>query len=237
MRSSSRSTPKKGKELWRRDIGSLNASSPAYSNHRLFAVNLSPPQIVAMRATDGKIVWQKPLPSRAESSPLYHDGRIYFGTESGDFFALRHQGRQDALADEARGIGQGGTRLPGRLALRRRLCRRLLRASGPPTAGSRWLRRAAVAASIRRRRSPSAASTSATSTGASTASTARRATWPGRTRPAISSIRGSRPPTRNGPRRPSTSAPMTATSTPSTPRPATPAGVRSPAARSAGPPP
>jgi outer membrane protein assembly factor BamB len=35
------------------------------------------------------MVWRKPLPARAESSPLYHDGRIYFGTESGDFFAMR----------------------------------------------------------------------------------------------------------------------------------------------------
>lgn len=80
---------KTGKELWKRDMGSLNASSPAYSQGRLYAVNLSPPQVMSLRARDGKVIWQKPLPTRAESSPLYHNGRIYFGNEGGDFYAMR----------------------------------------------------------------------------------------------------------------------------------------------------
>jgi outer membrane protein assembly factor BamB len=74
---------------WKRKIGTLNASSPAYWNGRLFAVNLEPQQAVALDAKKkGKVLWRTPLPGRSESSPLVHNGKVIFGCESGDIFAL-----------------------------------------------------------------------------------------------------------------------------------------------------
>lgn len=80
---------KRGHIMWKRDIGSLNASSPAYADGRLFAVNLEPQQAVALDAKKkGKVLWRTPLPGRSESSPLVHSGKVIFGCESGDIFAL-----------------------------------------------------------------------------------------------------------------------------------------------------
>ncbi len=80
----------KGKVEWKRRIGSLNASSPAYKDGRLFAVNLEPQQAVALEPHKhgSKVLWRHPLPGRSESSPLVHAGKVIFGCESGDIFAL-----------------------------------------------------------------------------------------------------------------------------------------------------
>ena len=80
----------KGKVEWKRKIGSLNASSPAYADGRLFAVNLEPQQAVALEPHKhgSKVLWRHPLPGRSESSPLVHAGKVIFGCESGDIFAL-----------------------------------------------------------------------------------------------------------------------------------------------------
>jgi outer membrane protein assembly factor BamB len=77
----------RGKVLWKHDVGTLSASSPAYHRGRVFAVTLGPGQVVAMRARDGKVLWRHVLPSRSESSPLIHGGRVFVGCESGDVFA------------------------------------------------------------------------------------------------------------------------------------------------------
>jgi outer membrane protein assembly factor BamB len=77
-----------GKVVWKHKIGTLNASSPAYYHGVLYAVNLAPGQVVALRARDGKELWRKPLPGRTESSPLIHGGRVYVGCENGQVFAL-----------------------------------------------------------------------------------------------------------------------------------------------------
>ena len=79
-----------GKVEWERKIGSLNASAPAYAKGRLFAVNLEPHQAVALRPKEhgSKVLWRQPLPGRSESSPLVYHGRVIFGCESGDIFAL-----------------------------------------------------------------------------------------------------------------------------------------------------
>jgi outer membrane protein assembly factor BamB len=79
----------RGHIMWKQDVGSLNASSPAYADGRLFAVNLEPQQAVALDAKKkGKVLWRTPLPGRSESSPLVHSGKVIFGCESGDVFAL-----------------------------------------------------------------------------------------------------------------------------------------------------
>jgi outer membrane protein assembly factor BamB len=77
-----------GKVLWERSIGRLNASSPAYSKHRLYIVNLVPGHIVKLDAKTGKIVWKRSLPGRAESSPLVIGRSVYFGCEDGNLYAL-----------------------------------------------------------------------------------------------------------------------------------------------------
>jgi outer membrane protein assembly factor BamB len=77
-----------GKVLWERSIGRLNASSPAYSRHRLYIVNLVPGHIVKLDAKTGKIIWKRSLPGRAESSPVVIGRTVYFGCEDGKLYAL-----------------------------------------------------------------------------------------------------------------------------------------------------
>jgi outer membrane protein assembly factor BamB len=77
-----------GKVLWKRRIGRLNASSPAYSRHRLYIVNLVPGHIVKLNATNGRLIWKRKLPGRAESSPVVIGRTVYFGCENGELFAM-----------------------------------------------------------------------------------------------------------------------------------------------------
>src|SRR6476646_11358198 len=77
-----------GKVLWKRRIGRLNASSPAYYKHRLYIVNLVPGHIVKLDAKTGRIIWKRSLPGRAESSPVVVDRTVYFGCEDGELFAM-----------------------------------------------------------------------------------------------------------------------------------------------------
>ncbi len=79
---------KTGRVIWKKQLASLNASSPAYFKGVLYSVSLSPAQALAVRARDGKVLWRKPLAARAESSPLVVSGRMYFGNEAGQFLAL-----------------------------------------------------------------------------------------------------------------------------------------------------
>jgi outer membrane protein assembly factor BamB len=100
-----------GKVLWKKDLGSLNASSPAYSDGRLYAVNLEPGQAVALRAKDGKRLWTRPLPGRSESSPVVQDGKVYFGVQSGDVFALDAKTGKDVWHIETAGEVKAGPAL------------------------------------------------------------------------------------------------------------------------------
>jgi outer membrane protein assembly factor BamB len=77
-----------GKVLWKRRIGRLNASSPAYYKHRLYIVNLVPGHIVKLNAKNGRVIWKRGLPGRAESSPVVIDRTVYFGCENGELFAI-----------------------------------------------------------------------------------------------------------------------------------------------------
>lgn len=77
-----------GKVLWKRRVGQLNASSPAYSRHRLFVVNLSPGQVLALNDKTGKTEWKKELGSRSESSPVVVGDRVFFGDEGGTLHAV-----------------------------------------------------------------------------------------------------------------------------------------------------
>jgi outer membrane protein assembly factor BamB len=79
---------KTGAQLWERRIGRLNASSPAYSKHRLYIVNLVPGHIVKLDASNGKVIWKKRLPGRAESSPVVVGNSVYFGCEDGKLYSV-----------------------------------------------------------------------------------------------------------------------------------------------------
>jgi outer membrane protein assembly factor BamB len=82
-----------GKVRWRRDLGKLAASAPAYADGRIYVTILvrkgsNNGLVAALRAKDGAKLWTKPLPSRAESSPLVAGGDLYFGSEDGTVYAL-----------------------------------------------------------------------------------------------------------------------------------------------------
>ena len=77
-----------GKVLWERQIGRLNASSPAYYRHRLYIVNLVPGHVVKLDARTGRVIWKRTLPGRAESSPLVMNRTVYFGCEDGRLYAI-----------------------------------------------------------------------------------------------------------------------------------------------------
>ncbi|HEU4393871.1 MAG TPA: PQQ-binding-like beta-propeller repeat protein [Solirubrobacterales bacterium] len=77
-----------GKPLWKRRVGRLNASSPAYYRHRLYIVNLVPGHVLKLDAKTGKTIWKRSLPSRAESSPIVVGRSVYFGCEDGNLYAL-----------------------------------------------------------------------------------------------------------------------------------------------------
>jgi outer membrane protein assembly factor BamB len=77
-----------GKQLWKRRIGRLNASSPAYYKHRLYIVNLVPGHVVKLNARNGRVIWKRSLPGRAESSPVVVGRSLYFGCEDGNLYSL-----------------------------------------------------------------------------------------------------------------------------------------------------
>lgn len=79
---------KNGRVLWKRRIGTLNASSPAYFKHRLYVVNLVPGHVLKLDAKTGRTIWKRELPDRAESSPVVIDRTVYFGAENGRLYAL-----------------------------------------------------------------------------------------------------------------------------------------------------
>jgi outer membrane protein assembly factor BamB len=97
-----------GKVRWRRDSGAKAASSPAWSQHRLFVTILEPGRILALRARTGKRIWRKSLPSRTESSPLIRGGRVYFGSEDGTVYCLRARDGKEIWRYQAAGAVKAG---------------------------------------------------------------------------------------------------------------------------------
>lgn len=77
-----------GKPGWKRKLGELNASSPAYSNGAIFAVSLEPGSLSSLDADTGKVNWTKQLPGRSESSPLVRGNKVYVGCECGILYAF-----------------------------------------------------------------------------------------------------------------------------------------------------
>jgi outer membrane protein assembly factor BamB len=112
-----------GKRVWKRDMGYLSASSPAYGNGKLFVTVLerdrgggSGGRVAALRARDGKVEWSRDLSSRTESSPLFVDGRVYFGAENGTVYSMYARGGAIEWTFDSAGAVKGGPALAdGRL--------------------------------------------------------------------------------------------------------------------------
>jgi outer membrane protein assembly factor BamB len=84
-----------GKQIWRRDVATLNASAPAYSDGKLYVSNLEPGQVQALNAENGKVAWRKSLPGRTESSPLVVGDTVIAGCECGSVYAFnKRSGKQ-----------------------------------------------------------------------------------------------------------------------------------------------
>ena len=106
-----------GSVRWRRDLGRLAASSPAYADGRIYVTILAARRLqeraggraAAPRTARG--CWTKPLPSRTESSPLLAGGRLYFGSEDGTVYALDAKDGSVAGATRPRGAVKGGLAL------------------------------------------------------------------------------------------------------------------------------
>jgi outer membrane protein assembly factor BamB len=84
-----------GKQRWRRDVATLNASAPNYSDGLLFVSNLEPGQVQALKAANGKVAWRNSLPGRTESSPLVVGNEVIAGCECGSVYAFnKRTGKQ-----------------------------------------------------------------------------------------------------------------------------------------------
>src|SRR3954451_19884073 len=99
---------KNGKRRWRRKVAHLNASSPAWSQNRIFIATLQPGAIIALNAKNGHRIWKKSLPSRAESSPIVVNGVVYFGSENGTVYAYRAKDGRKVWTYHAGGAVKAG---------------------------------------------------------------------------------------------------------------------------------
>lgn len=87
-----------GKVRWKRDLGALAASSPAWAGGHVFMVANAGGQagiasagrgaLWCLDAKTGHVVWKKRLASASESSPLITGGRVYLGSQDGTVYAL-----------------------------------------------------------------------------------------------------------------------------------------------------
>jgi outer membrane protein assembly factor BamB len=103
----------KGHVMWKRQLGRLAASTPAYWHGRVFITLLSPGRLVSLRASDGKRIWTRDLPSRSESSPIIHNGVLYFGTEGGGIYAVYAKTGRTKWKKETGGAVKGSPALVG----------------------------------------------------------------------------------------------------------------------------
>jgi outer membrane protein assembly factor BamB len=78
-----------GKQIWRRDVATRNASAPTYSDGLLYISNLEPGQVQALKASNGKVAWHNSLPGRSESSPLVVGNEVIAGCECGSVYAFK----------------------------------------------------------------------------------------------------------------------------------------------------
>jgi len=97
-----------GKLNWKKDYGELSAAAPAYSDGIVYALNLDPDQIIAIRAKDGKELWRKSIGSPgSESSPLIVGDKLIFGCQCGAVYALNKKSGELLWSTETAGEVKG----------------------------------------------------------------------------------------------------------------------------------
>jgi outer membrane protein assembly factor BamB len=101
-----------GRVLWRKDVGSLIASSPAIDPERRLIVTTSmEPGYVTVRSLDtGRERWRF-YTGRAEPSPVIRNGVAYFGATNGNVYAL------DLGKHRPRWVFHGGVKITSSPAL------------------------------------------------------------------------------------------------------------------------
>ena len=103
-----------GEVYWKKKLGDLAASSPAYVDGVAYSTILvgvrgsSKGRVVAVDPDKQKILWSKDLASRTESSPLVRKGVLYFGSENGTVYALRAKTGKVLWTFKAGGAVKGG---------------------------------------------------------------------------------------------------------------------------------
>lgn len=103
-----------GEVYWKKKLGDLAASSPAYAGGVAYCTILvgvhggSKGRIVAVDPKKQKILWSKNLSSRTESSPLVRAGVVFFGSENGTVYALRANDGKVLWTYKAGGAVKGG---------------------------------------------------------------------------------------------------------------------------------
>jgi outer membrane protein assembly factor BamB len=115
-----------GKIRWRRSVGALAASSPAWSGGRVYAIgnkagsagiaSAGPGKLWCLDAKTGRVIWAAGLGSASESSPLIAGGRVYLGSQDGTVYALRASDGRTIWRHQASGAVKAGLALSqGRL--------------------------------------------------------------------------------------------------------------------------
>jgi len=108
-----------GRVRWKRKVGYLAASAPAYADGIVYVTVLArgkgirQGRVAAIRARDGSTKWSRKLPSRSESSPLLHRGTLSFGTEDGTVYGLRASDGFTRWRYKAPGAVKGALALDG----------------------------------------------------------------------------------------------------------------------------
>lgn len=103
-----------GVVYWKKKLGHLAASSPAYRKGVLFCTILEGAEgskqgrVVAFNVEYPRVRWSRTLPSRTESSPLVVGDTVYVGSENGTVYALRADDGMLRWTYRASGAVKGG---------------------------------------------------------------------------------------------------------------------------------
>lgn len=103
-----------GVVYWKKKLGHLAASSPAYANGVLFCTILEGAKgskqgrVVAFNVEYPRVRWSRTLSSRTETSPIVVDGTVYVGSENGTVYAFRADDGKLLWTTKASGAVKGG---------------------------------------------------------------------------------------------------------------------------------
>jgi outer membrane protein assembly factor BamB len=111
-----------GHELWKRQVGSLAAATPAVAaqDHEVLMPVLSTNghtpgagRFVALSMKTGRMIWSRPLGAGSESSPIVNGQTVYYGDQAGNLFARNVRNGHLYWTYHAGGAIKGGPALVG----------------------------------------------------------------------------------------------------------------------------